>query len=280
MALSSHSQHDTPACLPFFVSNLRHDRLMAGRKSDGMDPWPRMSAWLPPGLVLAWLAVLATFVHNVANLLIAWGATVSVAVLLTIVLALLYRVVSSRSRSKVSGGTPEQQGPLPSAADSPRLQPGLHTALRSSDVGERPGSDMAESGGIAENAPTVGSGGPDSFPGPSSAAEVVSRDTAPTPVRGRPAPGTAESAGPLETTAIAVIPGLRVLTATEVAAVLRIDRDIIITAISNGELPGNRLAGHWRVDQGALIRWLQGAYRHVSHPGPPSPAEPGIDQVQ
>ena len=80
---------------------------MADRKSDGTDPWPRMSAWLPPGLALAWLAVLATLVHNVASVLIAWGATVLVVVLIAIVLALLYRVVSSRSRSKVSGGTTE-----------------------------------------------------------------------------------------------------------------------------------------------------------------------------
>ena len=46
------------ACLALLVPDLRHDRLMAGRKSDGMDPWLRVSAWLPPGLALGWLAVL------------------------------------------------------------------------------------------------------------------------------------------------------------------------------------------------------------------------------
>ena len=139
---------------------------------------------------------------------------------------------------------------------------------------------MAESASMAENAPTAGASGSESFLGPSSAAEVVSRDTTPTPVHGRSDPGAAEPTGPLETIAITVIPGLRVLTATEVAAVLRIDRDVIITAISNGELPGNRLGSHWRVDQSALIRWLHGAYGHVSHPGPLSPTEPGTGHLQ
>ena len=72
--------------------------------------------------------------------------------------------------------------------------------------------------------------------------------------------------------------GLRVLTATEVAAVLRVDTDVITTAISNGELPGNRVGDHWRVEQGALARWLQGAYGHVSNPrSPPPAAEPESD---
>ena len=71
--------------------------------------------------------------------------------------------------------------------------------------------------------------------------------------------------------------GMRVLTATEVAAVLRVDTDVIITAISNGELPGNRVGGHWRVERGALARWLQGAYGQVSGPRSPPPAEPESD---
>ena len=61
--------------------------------------------------------------------------------------------------------------------------------------------------------------------------------------------GTAE---PLGTAEAAVTLGLRVLTATEVAAVLRVDTDVITTAISNGELPGNRVGEHWRVEHGAL----------------------------
>jgi excisionase family DNA binding protein len=47
-----------------------------------------------------------------------------------------------------------------------------------------------------------------------------------------------------------------------VASVLRVDADVIILAIGNGELPGNRIGNHWRVDQEALVRWLQGTYRN------------------
>jgi excisionase family DNA binding protein len=57
---------------------------------------------------------------------------------------------------------------------------------------------------------------------------------------------------------------LRVLTAAEVASVLRVDIDAIILAISSGELPGNRIGTKWRVDQEALIHWLQGAYRNLN----------------
>jgi excisionase family DNA binding protein len=71
---------------------------------------------------------------------------------------------------------------------------------------------------------------------------------------------------------------LRVLTAEEVASVLRVDTALIITSITTGELPGNRIGGHWRIDQGALTRWLQGPYAerpggddsHLSLPRPSS----------
>jgi excisionase family DNA binding protein len=56
--------------------------------------------------------------------------------------------------------------------------------------------------------------------------------------------------------------GLHVLTAEEAALLLRVDVDVIIVAIGNGELPGNRIGSHWRVDQNALVRWLQGTYRN------------------
>jgi excisionase family DNA binding protein len=59
---------------------------------------------------------------------------------------------------------------------------------------------------------------------------------------------------------VAALRVLRVLTADEVASVLRVDAKVIVAAISSGELPGNRVGTHWRVDQGALTRWLQGGY--------------------
>lgn len=48
-----------------------------------------VSAWLPPGLALAWLATLATLVHNVACAVAYWGATVCLAVLSLLVARLL-----------------------------------------------------------------------------------------------------------------------------------------------------------------------------------------------
>ena len=49
-----------------------------------------------------------------------------------------------------------------------------------------------------------------------------------------------------------------VLTAEEVASLLRVDLNGVITSISNGELPGNRIGRDWRIDQRALVQWLQG----------------------
>jgi excisionase family DNA binding protein len=53
---------------------------------------------------------------------------------------------------------------------------------------------------------------------------------------------------------------LQVLTAEEVASMLRVDPSLVITSISNGELPGNRIGSQWRIDQEALMRWLRGPY--------------------
>lgn len=52
----------------------------------------------------------------------------------------------------------------------------------------------------------------------------------------------------------------RVLTAAEVAEVLRVDVDTVVAAIDRGELPGNRIGEHWRVQRAALLRWLSGGY--------------------
>jgi excisionase family DNA binding protein len=74
------------ACLLPLRSDLRHHRAMDTEGSDGKNPWFSVSAWLPPGLALAWLATLATLMRGVGMALAAWGATVS-AVLLAILLA-------------------------------------------------------------------------------------------------------------------------------------------------------------------------------------------------
>ena len=61
---------------------------------------------------------------------------------------------------------------------------------------------------------------------------------------------------------------LRILTAEEVASVLRVDTGQVITSISSGELPGNRIGSHWRVDRSALVRWLQGTYGDLARNDP------------
>jgi len=147
-----------------------------------MSEWLRVSAWFPLALALGWLAALATFLHNVGILLAAWGATVSVVLVI---------VLLTRRRHED------------------------HLADRT---------------------------------------EAASRSHFPT--RGpfsEPEPGQAVAVNPL-------LPELRVLTAEEVASALRVDADLIITSIINGELPGNRIGSHWRVDQRALTRWLEGPY--------------------
>jgi excisionase family DNA binding protein len=229
---------------------------MADRKSDGMNPWLRMSAWLPPGLALGWLAVLATFVHNVACMLIAWGATiilVIVVIMLTGLLGQLRRNVSSRHPPETAGSAAPRQGA---------------------------GSDGPQPASAAENALTSGSRAPDSLPGLSSATENAPSGNAPRSVPDRPAPGTADSTEPLGTAEIAVTLGLHVLTAEEAASVLRVKTDEITTAIRNGELPGNRVGDQWRLDQRALAHWVQGAYGYVSYPRSPSPTKPETGQTQ
>lgn len=206
-----------------------------------MGPWLRMSAWLPPGLALGWLAVLGTFVRGVGNLLAAWAATVSLVVLLA-------RRRPARSSNGPPGstsstmpsgaGSPPATGPPPvgASADAPRVP----------DVDER----TAAGGTSSKPAPV------DADPEPADPAERRRPTATPQPIL------------------IEVVPtvGLQVLTAAEVASVLRVDADVIVTAISNGEFPGNRIGSQWRVDQGSLARWLQGAYRFVPDPVSPSPS--------
>jgi excisionase family DNA binding protein len=88
------------------------------------------------------------------------------------------------------------------------------------------------------------------------ASRISSPRSAPSSPVSAPPSHSVQTATPEIVTAL----GLRVLTAAEVAAVLRVEADVIVTAISNGELPGNRIGGYWRVDQAALMRWLQGKY--------------------
>lgn len=229
---------------------------MANGKSDGTGPPLRISAWLPPGLALGWLAVLATFVHGVGGLLTAWAATVSLAVLLA-----RWHPAASSAAARAGGS---DQDPMPSSTAS----------LPDRDEEARGGADSANT---TENAATP-TRGPDPTSAPKSTDEPAPGDSST-----RSAPSATVSTGQTEQSAtaeIATVFGLQVLTAAEVASVLRVDANLIVAAISNGELPGNRIGSHWRVNHGALARWLQGRYGTTtepsgSGPSPESRANPG-----
>lgn len=193
----------------------------------------RMSAWLTPGLALGWLALLATFAHSISTLLTTWAATVSLVVLLV---RWLPEMLPS-SRSRATSDPPERE------------------------------EDSTTYRGRAPNSTTSGTHSPDSASGSSSKAEPASDDNLTSSAVDR----TVSSAeGHSEHPVVGEVTEaleLRVLTAAEVASVLRIDSNLIIAAIDKGELPGNRIGNHWRVDQGALVRWLQGKYGDLV--GPP-----------
>jgi excisionase family DNA binding protein len=243
-----------------------------------MRPWLRTSAWLPPGLALGWLAVLATFVHSVGNLLAAWAATVSLVVLL----ANWRPTAPPSSPSENAGGSVMPQTPGSSAPGS--SPPPAHDTTPEPSRGEEgPDDCAAHSTRAAENAATSVSRSNDSPSGSSSEAELAESDSTSGVAPDTSASVTAGQTGQTGAADIAVTLGLRILTAAEVASVLRVGADEIVMAISNGELPGNRIGSHWRVDQGALARWLQGAYGDLveragpaSMPTPRGPTRPDL----
>jgi excisionase family DNA binding protein len=194
-------------------------------KSGGTGARPRISAWLPPGLALGWLAVLATFVHGVGRLLGVWAATGTVVFLFVLLVTQVRRRTGS-----ASGARPQAE------SNPPRTSPATT---------EHPQATSSHT---------------------TSVLPATEEGTA-----GRSVSGTASQSAQLGTAEVPVALELRILTAAEVASVLRVDTDVIIKAISDGEFPGNRIGSHWRVDQGALTRWLQGKYRDPVRP--PSPAQ-------
>jgi excisionase family DNA binding protein len=221
---------------------------MDTRQSDGRGPWLRVSewlrvsAWLPPGLALAWLATLATFIHNTGVMLADWGATVSL-VLLVVILARRHAprrhdssgattakagVTSPAPRSSVSTGT------APMGAPGPPATPGVsHSPARIEGKGEG-------SHGGAASPPSAG--------GTATRPPSISTD-----------PTLPDETYPSAQAGLAT-PELRVLTAEEVASLLRVDLDLVTRSITSGKLPGNQIGSHWRIDQGALMQWLQGSY--------------------
>jgi excisionase family DNA binding protein len=47
-----------------------------------------------------------------------------------------------------------------------------------------------------------------------------------------------------------------VLTASEAAALLRVDEAALLAAAAQGELPGRRIGEEWRFSKAALLGWL------------------------
>jgi len=211
-----------------------------------------MSAWLPPGLALGWLAILGTFVRGAGSLLAAWAGTVCLVVLL----ARRHRVVLSRSSPKAADYQAENPDAALTRADKAVSAAPPDPTPNTPDIedGAQGGSsDLAS----ATDAPTMSVS---REPGHGSGRAPSPDDRAARATTGNTLSNAADQAPLAGIEATSATPRLRVLTAAEVALVLRIDADIIITAIGNGELPGNRIGSHWRVDESALAHWLQGAY--------------------
>lgn len=270
-----HNRRHASACLPRVRRDLRHDRAVADRKGGGSSPLTRTSAWLAPGLALGWLAVLATFVHSVGNLLAAWAATVSLVVLL----ARWRPTAPPSSRPENADGSAMSSDPEPVApGGTSESSPGTTPEPSSSEEGAADGAGHSTSAAANAATSVPSSYGPPS--GPSPGAEPVPSDNASRTAPGTSVSATADQTRQTGTAEIAVTLGLQVLTAAEVATMLRVEVHEIITAIRSGELPGNRIGSHWRVDQDALTRWLQGRYGDLTgRADPPSVTAPGISPV-
>jgi excisionase family DNA binding protein len=228
---------------------------VANGKSGKTRPWPRMSAWLPPGLALGWLAVLATFVRGTGSLLAAWAGTVSLAVLLGRRRSAALPSAETADRPAVLGGVEipssgqadPASAPISQAAPGPDGPEQTGTVMDSSEAQEPFGEQEKGPAATGQSVGATMARDSSALRGPNLARASGPRPTARPAARPRPG----ESAG---------IQGLRIFTAAEVASVLRVDVDTIVRAISDGELPGNRVGSHWRVEQSALVRWLQGTY--------------------
>lgn len=208
----------------------------------------RVSAWLPLGLALGWLATLATLIHSVAVAVGDWAATVS----LVILLLLLARRRQPSPHSDSSGAVPAQPVSAGTAATVSATAPVASAA-------------EARSGG--ENHPPIA---PDS---PSRVPDMPSRvpDTAAAPASARPGTATdvtgKHQAGPSHAVS-PIASELRVLTAGQVALAFGVEERLVIEAISDGHLPGNQFGGKWLIHQGTLVRWLCGSYREPAAEDP------------
>jgi excisionase family DNA binding protein len=235
---------------------------MGTHNSDERSPWLRVSrwlrvsAWLPPGLAIAWLAALATLIRNTGIMVAAWAATVSLVLLVVLV---AQRGHASRGRGSAADGS----------ANAPtREKPsGGSVSTATGSAGTGPADTGSAGAGTAVAAGTrdaVGQPAARSLQharsGAASTADPAGT-TRPSVVTGHaPAATTYPSVAASPIGPEFLVPEFLVLTAEEVASVLRVDLNLVITSISTGALPGNQIGDHWRIDQRALTRWLQGRY--------------------
>jgi len=202
----------------------------------------RVSAWLPPGLALGWLATLATLIHSVAVVVGDWAATVS----LVILLLLLARRRQPSPHSDSSGTVPAPPVSAGTAATVSAAAPVVPSGAEA-----RPGGK--------KHLP-IAPGSPSRVP-----------DTAATPASARPGAATEVTGKHQDRSSHAVSPiasELRVLTAGQVALAFGVEERLVIEAISDGHLPGNQFGGKWLIHQGTLVRWLRGSYREPAAEDP------------
>jgi hypothetical protein len=213
----------------------------------------RLSAWLPPGLALGWLAILATLVHNLAVALADWGATVSSVMLFFLLVLLL-----SRRRQ------PSPRGAFPGNATGQPVSTGS-AATATATASVIPSGAEANSGGetqvpIAPGSPSRAPEMPPHAPTPAAASASARPGTAgDVTTRHQPRPSPVVSP---------IVSELRVLTAGQVALAFGVEEGLVIDAISNGQLPGNQFGGRWLVHQGTLVHWLRGSYREPAAEDP------------
>jgi excisionase family DNA binding protein len=51
-------------------------------------------------------------------------------------------------------------------------------------------------------------------------------------------------------------PSPEVLTLEEAAATLRVNAEVLLAAVEQGEVPGRRIGSEWRFSNAALLNWL------------------------
>lgn len=148
----------TSACLLPLRSGLRHHRAMGNGESGRMNLWLRMSkslrisAWLPPGLALGWLATLATLVHSVGIALTAWGATVSVVLLGAL---LVTRLQGTPNRNSSADGKAPARAAAAAHLGTAAPAASAETASPRAETGSRPGPGPTSGTSITASPPAA-----------------------------------------------------------------------------------------------------------------------------